>query len=57
MDQGGETYTNKNFYCNKLFEFDTKELLWKEMVAAHENDNETNYIPTGRRSHSASMPH
>ena len=51
MDTGGESFTGESFYCSKLFEFDTKSHIWKEVIP-ESNDNENIYIPVGRRSHS-----
>ena len=73
MDSQGEKFSNNcsNFYCNRLFEYDTKEFTWNEVLPLMDNyndltltddlnrtltddeNNSSNYVPDGRRSHSA----
>lgn len=45
-DQSGRWYTEQEFYCNKVWIFDTRNQQWTQPACTGE-------APTGRRSHSA----
>lgn len=52
MDTGGDVYTGTSFYSNDLHAFDTVTHTWTEIQP---NRQENEYLPKGRRSHSAGM--
>jgi hypothetical protein len=53
MDVGGDEYTGTSFYCNKLSRFDIKERVWHEISPYQNGNDDTGFIPKGRRSHTA----